>query len=100
LGTLTRSRLWKLAAAVFLAGYFLYFNWGSLFVHFAIDDLGNTAHYYLLGPKVLALSQFRIWVGDSRPLGGLFYVPIYHFAGLNPVPYQAVMLAFLLGTVY
>jgi hypothetical protein len=90
----------KLAIAALIAAYFLYFNWASLHVHFAIDDLGNTAHYYLLGPRVLVLSQFRIWVGDSRPLAGLFYVPIYHFAGLNPVPYQAVMLALLLGVAF
>ncbi|MEI9973993.1 MAG: hypothetical protein WDO73_19250 [Ignavibacteriota bacterium] len=33
-------------------------------------------------------------------MGGLFYVPILAFAGLNPVPYQAALLAILLVNVY
>jgi hypothetical protein len=90
----------KVALATFLAGYFLCFNWGSLCVHFALDDLGNIGHYYNYSPWQLVLSNFLPWRGDSRPLGGLFYIPIYHFAGLNPVPYQAALLALLLATVY
>ena len=86
--------------AAFLLAYFCYFNWGSLNVHFAIDDLGNMAHYYRGGWRLLLLSQFRVWYGDYRPMGGLFYVPIFHFAGLNPVPYQAVLLLLLLANVY
>jgi len=88
------------AGAAFLLAYFIYFNWGSLNVHFAIDDLGNMAHYYRGGWRLLLISQFRIWHGDYRPMGGLFYVPIFHFAGLNPVPYQAVLLVLLLANVY
>lgn len=86
--------------AVLLTVYFLCFNWGSLRVHFAIDDLGNIGHYYNYSPWQLVLSNFLPWRGDSRPLGGLFYIPIYHFAGLDPVPYQAVLLVLLLVTVY
>ena len=85
---------------VLLAGYFVYFNRGSLRVHFALDDLGNIGHYYNYSPWQLVLSNFLPWRGDSRPLVGLFYIPIYHFAGLNPLPYQAVLLALLLANVY
>jgi hypothetical protein len=91
---------WRFGLAVFLAGYFLCFNWGSLRVHFALDDLGNIGHYYNYSPWQLVLSNFLPWRGDSRPLGGLFYIPIYHFAGLNPLPYQAVLLLLLLAAVY
>ena len=90
----------KFGLPAFLATYFLCFNWGSLRVHFALDDLGNIGHYYEYSPWQLVLSNFLPWRGDSRPLGGLFYIPIYHFAGLNPVPYQAVLLLFLLANVY
>jgi hypothetical protein len=95
-----KNRRGKLAFAALLAGYFLCFNWGSLRVHFALDDLGNIGHYYEYSSWQLVLSNFLPWRGDSRPLGGLFYIPIYHFAGLNPVPYQAVLLLLLLGNVY
>jgi len=90
----------KLALAAFLTCYFLCFNWGSLRVHFSIDDLANMGHYYEYSPWQLALSNCLPWRGDYRPLGGLFYIPVYHFAGLNPAPYQAAILLLLLVTVY
>jgi hypothetical protein len=95
-----RHTLLGATAAVLLAGYFLYFNWGGLRVHFALDDLGNIGHYYDISHWQIFLSQFLVWRGDSRPMGALFYLPIYHFAGLNPAPYQAVLLALLLANVY
>ena len=94
------NRWWKVALAVFLAAYFLSFNWASLRVHFALDDLANMRHYFEYSPGQLVLSNFLPWRGDYRPLGALFYIPVYHFAGLNPVPYQAVLLAILLANVY
>ena len=90
----------RLAFAAFLLAYFLYFTYDGLRVHFAVDDIGNMAHYYRGGPLALAISQFTLWRGDYRPMGGLFYVPILTFAGLNPVPYQAALLAILLANVY
>ena len=99
-GTPLSANWGKLAVALGLAAYFLCFNWGSLRVHFALDDLGNIGHYYEYSPWQVALSNFLPWRGDYRPLGGLFYLPIYRFAGLNPLPYQAVLLALLLANVY
>jgi hypothetical protein len=88
------------AFAAFLLVYFLYFTWDGLRVHFAVDDIGNMAHYYRGGPVSLILSQFTLWRGDYRPMGGLFYVPILTLAGLDPVPYQAALLLILLANVY
>jgi hypothetical protein len=85
------------ACALFLLAYFLYFTLDGLRVHFAVDDIGNMAHYYRGGPLSLAFSQFTLWRGDYRPMGGLFYLPILAFAGLNPVPYQAALLLLLLA---
>lgn len=95
------ARKWrKLALAALFTAYFLCFNWGSLRVHFALDDLGNIGHYFEYSPWQVALSNFLPWRGDYRPLGGLFYILVYHFAGLNPAPYQAVLLAILLANAY
>jgi hypothetical protein len=96
----TMHRWRRLAFAVFLLAWFLYFTHDGLRVHFAVDDLGNMAHYYRQGPLALAVSQFTLWRGDYRPMGGLFYVPILTFAGLDPVPYQAALLAILLVNAY
>jgi hypothetical protein len=90
----------RLAFAAFLLAWFCYFTHDSLGVHFAIDDIGNMAHYYRGGPLALAVSQFTIWHGDYRPMGGLFYVPIVAIAGLNPVPFQAALLLILLVNVW
>lgn len=90
----------RLAFAAFLLAWFLYFTHDGLSVHFALDGLGNMGHYFREGPLALAISQFSLWRGDYRPMGGLFYVPILAFAGLNPAPYQAVLLAILLVNVY
>lgn len=90
----------KLAFAAFLLAYFVYFTRGGLRVHFALDGIGNLAHYYRQGPWALALSQFTLWHGDYRPMGGLFYVPIFALAGLNPVPFQAALLLIVLANVY
>lgn len=95
------ARRWRiLAFAVLLASYFLFFNLGSLRVHFALDDLGNMGHYFRLGPWRLILSQFLPWRGDYRPMGGVFYLPVFHFAGLDPLPFQAVLLLLLAANVF
>jgi len=90
----------RLAFAAFVLAWFVYFTHDGLRVHFALDELGNMAHYFRGGPLALAVSQFTLWRGDYRPMGGLFYVPILSVAGLNPVAYQAALLAFLLVNVY
>jgi hypothetical protein len=90
----------RLVFAAFLLAWFLYFTHDGLGVHFAVDDIGNMGHYFRQGPLALAISQFTLWRGDYRPMGGLFYVPILTFAGLNPAPYQAALLAILLVNVY
>lgn len=98
--TPSTHRWLRLSCSAFLLAYFVYFTYDGLRVHFAVDDIGNMAHYYRGGPGALVLSQFTLWRGDYRPMGGLFYVPILTFAGLNPVPYQAALLVILAANVY
>jgi hypothetical protein len=95
-----KANWWKLALGVALTAYFLVFNWGSLRVHLTGDDLSNTAHYQQYSRWQLVVSNFLPWRGDSRPFGAFFYLPVYHFGGLNPVPWHAVLLAILLVNVY
>ena len=90
----------QIALALALAAYFLWFNWGSLGVHFASDDLANIAHYFEYAPGRLVLANFLPWRGDYRPMGGVYYMAVYHFAGLNPLPYQAVLLAILAANAW
>jgi len=87
------------AFAAFLLAYFLHFAWDGLGARFAPDDMMNMASHWRLGPVGLLLAQFTPWRGVLRPMGGLFYMPILYGFGLNPLPYHAVMMVFLLANV-
>jgi hypothetical protein len=91
------------AFAVFLLGYFLYFNWDNLRVGFAPDDMMNIFEHWRYGPWRIVYSQLMLWHDFYRPMGALFYVPLFSFFGFNPAPYHAVELVLLLanaGLVY
>lgn len=91
------------AFALFTAIYFIYFGWPGLRLPFAADDMMNLSEHWRHGPWRLFYSNFLLWHDFYRPMGGFFYVPIYHFFGLNPVAYHAALLPLLLllvGLVY
>src|SRR5450755_719112 len=90
----------KLAFALLTVACFLYFNWNGLWVHFAADDMENMWRCWRPGPGRLLLGALLPWYAAYRPTAGLFYLPLHHFFGLNPLPYHAVMLAILLGNLY
>ena len=90
----------KPAFAAFLVAWFVYFSWDGLRVHFAPDDMMNIdSFYWTPGPWRLVYSQFLIWRGYYRPMGGLFYLPILAGWGLNPVPYHVTLSLVLLANV-
>src|SRR5664279_2574536 len=95
------SRPWrKLGFALLTLAYFLYCNWNGLWVHFGADDMMNMAYCWRPGPARLLLGALLPWHAAYRPTAGLFYLPLHHFFGLNPLPYHAVMLSILLGNLY
>jgi hypothetical protein len=96
-----RVQRWrKPACAVLFAAYFFLVSWDTLKAPFAPDEMMNLWAYWHPSPWRLMGSQFMLWHGYSRPMGGLFYVPIFLAFGLNPVPYHAVLLLLLLAGAY
>ena len=92
---------WRKACfAAFLLAWFLYFNWSSLRVHFAPDDMMNMAYYFRAGPWRLAEALITPWTGFYRPMGGLFYMTLFAGFGLNPAPYHAAILMLLAASVW
>src|ERR1035441_9388678 len=86
----------KLGFGLLLLAWFLYFSRDVLGVHFAPDDMMNVDNFYWTpGPWRLLYSQFLIWRGYYRPMGGLFYLPILSVWGLNPAPYHVALSAIL-----
>ena len=97
----TSTHWWrKPAYAVLFAAYFFLVSWDSLKAPFAPDEMMNIWGYWHLSPWRLLASQFMLWHGYLRPMGGLFYVPIFLAFGLNPLPYHAVLLLLLLAGAY
>lgn len=90
----------KPAGAVILLAYFAYFNWSFLKIPFAADDMMNIGRLWMTPSGGLVLANLALWRAGTRPMAGIFYLPIYHIWGLNPMPYHAFMLLILLGDVY
>ena len=57
----------QIAFAAFLLAWFLYFTHGGLRVHFAVDDIGNMAHYFRGGRSR--------WPSRSSPCGAAIIAP-------------------------
>jgi hypothetical protein len=89
-----------IARWLLLGAWFLYFSRDVLGVRFSPDDMMNIDHYWSPGLGRLIASQFLIWRGYYRPMGGLFYLPILAGWGLNPVPYHVVLSVIVALNVY
>ncbi len=79
--------------------YFFTLSWQRWTTYFAADDMMNLGLYFRLGPWCALASQFLLWEYFHRPLGAAFYLPLYHWFGLNPVPFQVTILALLAGNL-
>lgn len=55
----------------------------------------NMAGYWDRGWQKLIAAQFLFFSSYYRPMGGLFYSPIFDAFGINPFPYRAGLLVIL-----
>lgn len=85
----------KAAAVAFVGAYFLFFTADGLFAHWAPDDMMNMAGYWEHGWGWALYSQFLIAGNAYRPAGALFYLPLFDFFGLEPLPFRAVIFVLL-----
>lgn len=88
-----RSKHAAIVTAITL--YYAAFSWDRIHTYFAADDMMNLGHYFLLGPWKALESQFLLWEGFYRPMGAAFYLPLYHWFGLNPASFQAAIFVIL-----
>src|SRR5215472_5176362 len=68
------------AAGAFLVAYFVYFAKDGLRGHFALDDLANIFYYHHRGNWSVLQALIEFPSTYLRPMGALFYLPIFHFA--------------------
>ena len=88
------------AAAAFVLAWFVWFAWDGIFAGFAPDDMMNLQGYWEPGVARALLSNFMVGTNAYRPMGAVFYLPLFAVFGLDPLPYRIVIFAVLLVNVY
>lgn len=62
---------------------------------FSDDDPMNMYHHWSTG----ALGSFKecltFWSTYIRPMGAVFYLPLFHYSGFHPMPYRAAGIALI-----
>ena len=94
------GRRTRLAVAVFIMCWFCWFAWSGLLAGFAPDDMMNLHGYWKAGWAQAVYGQFLIGTNIYRPMGALFYLPLFDLFGLNPLPFRIVIFGLLLLNVW
>lgn len=95
---LRRIHRWtRFLAAVFLAAYFWRFCLVVLPFRFGTDELMNIDGHWEHGAWKVILANITFWSTFNRPMGAIYYLPLFTFFGLNPVPFTVVRLAIVLS---
>ena len=75
--------------------YFLHFALPARHGGFREDEMMNIWTYWYLGAVRSVLGFAKFWTPNYRTGGVLYYLPLYHFFGLNPFPYRIVQICIL-----
>jgi hypothetical protein len=86
--------------AALVAAYFFRFVGPGLSARLAADDPMNIYGYWRRGSGELVRNLFLFFTTYTRPMGGVYYSLLYHFFGLNPLPYHVVTTCLLLLNTY
>lgn len=92
------SRKLAFFAALFIFSYFLLFSYNGLSTHLSFDDGMNFIamhHQWEVPAWRNILDCLKVFTTATRPLGALFYRPMYYFFGFDPVPYRIVVYLLL-----
>lgn len=82
-------------AAVLTASYFVFMIAAGLNAQFAPDDMQNLYRYWNGGWFALLKGNLLVATDYYRPLGGLFYLPLFRMFGFDPRPYRVVCFVLL-----
>jgi hypothetical protein len=78
-----------------LIAYFLHFALPARHGGFREDEMMNLWTYWYLGAFRSILGLAKFWTPNYRTGGAVYYLPLYHFFGLNPFPYRMVQISIL-----
>ena len=97
----SRGLFWP--AALFIAAYFLTFSYNGLFATFTFDDGMNllAMHHFWDVPLWKNVQEcLTVFTNANRPLGALFYRPLYGLFGFNPLPFRLVIYAIMIFNIW
>jgi hypothetical protein len=92
----SRARLYAILAGLGLLVFFVAFQAGATRAYFGDDETMNLYGYWAPPIGKVALANVVFWSKFQRPMGVLYYLPLYDLFGLNPVPFTIVRIAILL----
>jgi hypothetical protein len=91
------------ACAAVLIAYFLHFALPARHGGFREDEMLNMWIYWQAGPVKSLLANIKFWMQNEvtfyRPAGALYYLPLYHFFRLDPLPYRIVQISILAALI-
>src|SRR5215467_7785579 len=79
--------------------YFLHFGLPALGGGFGEDEMMNLYLYWSTGTMKSIQANLCFWSRFPRPAGALYYLPLYHFFLLDPLPYRIVQISILAATI-
>src|SRR6266481_10020590 len=85
--------------ALLIGVYFLTLAGQGLGAGFTTDDLVNLSAYQNQSPAAVVKAIALYFSPSYRPLGGLFYRPLFAFAGFQPLPYRIACFLLLAGNL-
>ena len=88
------------ACTIFAACYFLWIVWSGFAAGFASDDPMNLFDSWKTGAAGTIRDNLLFFATANRPMGGLFYLPIYRFFHLNPLPYHIAISMVLAANTF
>lgn len=85
----------RVLPVLLVSAWFLYLIRGAFKEHFNVDDVTNLCVAFDRGYEFWIKGSVLFWTGAIRPVGELFYLIIYQFAGYNHVPFRVATFAVL-----
>ena len=84
---------------IILIGYFLHFALPAVGGGFAEDEIIALWTHWFPGALKSLWANICFWKGIGRPGGAAYYLPLYHFFGLNPRPYRVAQISILAASI-
>jgi len=86
----------RAAPLLILLGWFLFLIHRGFTEQFNTDDMTNLCVAFLKGFTPLIRGAVLFWTGSIRPLGEMFYLAVYQFAGFKSLPFRVASALILI----